>query len=203
MDECLPVRCSLGWEVWRVGGSEPEASFTLWDRADRYGRETFGAGWYEVRISPQRHRDTEETMDRAAGVLEVGRTEAHEVVINHPDLKPDENGVGHIVFSPTQARNLADLLIKHAAVADAEACRVSCGRMQEITGLLTREERFAATVYALNTLLVQKGILSGEERDAQFLDWAEAQLKKPETERMGTPGALVIAVGKLARRATV
>jgi hypothetical protein len=35
-------------------------------------------------------------------------------VINHPDLKPDENGVGHIVFSPNQARNLANLLTKNA-----------------------------------------------------------------------------------------
>jgi hypothetical protein len=61
-------------------------------------------------------------MDKIEGFLEVGRTDdTHEVVINHPDLKPDENGVGHIVFSPRQARTLANLLIKNATYAEAEA----------------------------------------------------------------------------------
>ncbi len=61
-------------------------------------------------------------MDKIEGFLEVGRTDdTHEVVINHPDLKPDESGVGHIIFSPRQARTLANLLIKHAAYAEAEA----------------------------------------------------------------------------------
>ena len=45
--------------------------------------------------------------------LEVGH-DATEVIINHPDLKPDENGVGHLKFYPWQARNLARLLIEHA-----------------------------------------------------------------------------------------
>lgn len=61
-------------------------------------------------------------VDKIEGFLEVGRTEdTHEVVINHPDLKRDERGVAHIVFSPRQARNLANLLIKHASYAEAEA----------------------------------------------------------------------------------
>ena len=59
--------------------------------------------------------------DKIEGFLEVGRTsDTHEVVINHPDLKLDENGVGHIVFSPRQARSLANLLIKHASYCEAE-----------------------------------------------------------------------------------
>jgi hypothetical protein len=56
--------------------------------------------------------------DKIKGVLEVGHNDTHEVVINHPDLEPDENGVGHIVFSPQQARNLAALLMKHADEAE-------------------------------------------------------------------------------------
>ena len=52
------------------------------------------------------------------GFLEVGLDDHNEVVINHSDLKPDKNGVGHIVFSPSQARNLAALLLKHAAEAE-------------------------------------------------------------------------------------
>ncbi len=49
-----------------------------------------------------------------AGYLEVGCDERGEIVINHPSLLVDENGVGHIVFSPDQARNLAKLLLRHA-----------------------------------------------------------------------------------------
>lgn len=47
--------------------------------------------------------------------LEVGLTEDEtEVIINHPDLEPDENGCGHIIFSPHEARVLAGLLLKKA-----------------------------------------------------------------------------------------
>jgi len=58
--------------------------------------------------------------DKITGALEVGCTpDMREVIVNHPDLQPDENGVGHIVFSPNQARNLAKLLIKKADDCDA------------------------------------------------------------------------------------
>lgn len=56
--------------------------------------------------------------DKITGVLEVGTNDNGEVVINHPDLKPDKNGVGHIVFSPRQARDLAMLLVMKAAEAE-------------------------------------------------------------------------------------
>ncbi len=52
--------------------------------------------------------------DKVAGYLEVGCNDNGEVVINHPDIESDKDGVGHIVFSPNQARALAKLLIKHA-----------------------------------------------------------------------------------------
>lgn len=58
--------------------------------------------------------------DRIEGFLEVGYDDQGQVVINHPDLKPDENGVGHIIFSVTQARDLAFLLEKKASEAEAE-----------------------------------------------------------------------------------
>lgn len=45
-----------------------------------------------------------------SGFLEVGTNGVGEIVINHPDLKPDANGVGHIVFSVSEARSLASLL---------------------------------------------------------------------------------------------
>jgi hypothetical protein len=52
--------------------------------------------------------------------LEVGTSGAGEVVINHPDLRPDKDGVGHIVFSVEQARDLANLLLSKSADAAVE-----------------------------------------------------------------------------------
>lgn len=46
--------------------------------------------------------------------LEVGETEDGFVVVNHTALDVDEDGCGHILFSPAQARHLAALLIKKA-----------------------------------------------------------------------------------------
>jgi hypothetical protein len=42
---------------------------------------------------------------------------------------------------------------------------------------LSREERFRATVYAMNTLLVQKGIYSPEEFEFQFRQFAQKSLR--------------------------
>lgn len=41
---------------------------------------------------------------------------------------------------------------------------------------LSREERFRATVYAMNTLLVQKGVYSPEEFEFQFRQFAQKNL---------------------------
>lgn len=50
-----------------------------------------------------------------SGFLEVGLSaNGKEVVVNHPDLQPDENGVGHIVFAPHEAMSLAMLLLAKA-----------------------------------------------------------------------------------------
>jgi hypothetical protein len=68
------------------------------------------------------HRDERRLrVDKVAGLLEVGRTDdTHEIVIRHPDLKTDANGLGRIVFLPKHARHLASLLMIHAAYAEAE-----------------------------------------------------------------------------------
>lgn len=47
------------------------------------------------------------------GVLYVEAV-GKEVVINHPDIDPDKDGNGHIVFSPDEARALAELLTEKA-----------------------------------------------------------------------------------------
>jgi len=48
---------------------------------------------------------------------------------------------------------------------------------EEAMERLSREERFRATVYAMNTLLVQKGIYSPEEFEFQFRQCAQKNLR--------------------------
>lgn len=45
--------------------------------------------------------------------------------------------------------------------------------LNEAMQVLSRDERFMATVYAVRTLLVEKGILSPEELDYHFRQWAQ------------------------------
>ena len=45
--------------------------------------------------------------------------------------------------------------------------------------LLTRDDRFKATVYAMNTLLIDKGIYTQEEFQKLFVEWALKQQSKP------------------------
>lgn len=42
-----------------------------------------------------------------------------------------------------------------------------------------------ATVYAMNTLLIEKGIYSTEELDFHIRQWAQKQLRKPQHQRIG------------------
>ncbi len=42
---------------------------------------------------------------------------------------------------------------------------------------LSRDDRFRATVYSINTLLVQKGIYSPEEFELQFRQFARKHLR--------------------------
>ncbi|MGB2605074.1 MAG: hypothetical protein WBC78_15865 [Candidatus Sulfotelmatobacter sp.] len=42
---------------------------------------------------------------------------------------------------------------------------------------LSREERFRATIYSMNTLLVQKGIYSPDEFEFQFRQFAQKNLR--------------------------
>jgi hypothetical protein len=61
------------------------------------------------------------SMDKVARLLEIDRTDdTHEVVVTHPVLKPDANGLVHIALDPRYARYLANLLIEYATYAEAE-----------------------------------------------------------------------------------
>ncbi len=59
----------------------------------------------------------------ASGSLIVAMTEdGQNIVINHPDLEPDAEGCGHIVFSPDQATNLAMLLMQKVKAINGDIC---------------------------------------------------------------------------------
>lgn len=47
-----------------------------------------------------------------SGHLEVGLNDDNEIVIVHPDIESDKDGVGHIVFSIEQAESLSGILQK-------------------------------------------------------------------------------------------
>jgi len=55
--------------------------------------------------------------------------------------------------------------------------------MREAVKLLSREERFKATVAAMNTLLIEKRIYTQQEFDQIFCQWAQAKLSKPKSRR--------------------
>jgi hypothetical protein len=81
-----------------------------------------------------------------SGFLEVGLSEdGKEVVINHPDLKPDANGVGHIVFSAWEAKSLGLLLLKKAdEVNGPRADDASPGGMLFAAHVIHRLQNFVA-----------------------------------------------------------
>lgn len=61
-------------------------------------------------------------VETVGGQLEVAHTtDTHKVIVNLPNLHPDENGLAHMVFSPRQARSFANLLIGHAECAEVHA----------------------------------------------------------------------------------
>ena len=44
----------------------------------------------------------------------------------------------------------------------------------------SRDERFMATVYAMNTLLIQKGIYTTEEFESIFVEWINKEQRKKD-----------------------
>ena len=58
-------------------------------------------------------------------------------------------------------------------------------RMYEAVAGLSRIEGFMATAYALRCALVNRGLLSPDEINNFFCEWAENQKTKPPEERIG------------------
>jgi hypothetical protein len=49
---------------------------------------------------------------------------------------------------------------------------------EEALALASRDEGFKATVYAMNTLLVHKGIYTQEEFGKLFVEWVEKEQRR-------------------------
>lgn len=59
-------------------------------------------------------------MDKVAGLIEVGlKDDTHQIMITHPDMKPDISCVSNIVLSPRHARHSASLLVMLAEEVEA------------------------------------------------------------------------------------
>lgn len=85
-------------------------------------------------------------MDKIAGHLEIGTNGKGEIVVNHPELQVDADGLGFIVFSPSQARAFAETMKRKADDADREIERRLVGKssernIQEEMLMLTDQER--------------------------------------------------------------
>ena len=61
---------------------------------------------------------------------------------------------------------------------------------EEGLNLLTRDERFQATIYAMNSLLISKGVYSREEFQTLVMEWAAKETRKKSRSLRRTTGAV-------------
>jgi hypothetical protein len=57
----------------------------------------------------------------------------------------------------------------------------------------TRDERFMATVYAMNTLLIDKGVYTKDEFESLFVEWVRKDQRRKSTEGAAIDEASVVA----------
>jgi hypothetical protein len=56
---------------------------------------------------------------------------------------------------------------------------------EEALAVASRDEGFKATVYAMNTLLIRKGVYTQAEFQMFFVEWVEKELRRKESD--GSP----------------
>jgi hypothetical protein len=56
----------------------------------------------------------------------------------------------------------------------------SCMSFEEAIEVASRDEGFKASVYAMNTLLIQKGVYTQEEFQVFFVEWIERELRRKQ-----------------------
>jgi hypothetical protein len=94
--------------------------------------------------------------------------------ISVTDLERAWPGWRNSVKSQFQGDPMATPSVDHSEHVTTESKELIS--FEEAMGKLSREERFRATVYSMNTLLVQKGIYSPEEFEFQFRQFAQKNL---------------------------
>lgn len=60
---------------------------------------------------------------------------------------------------------------------------------EEAVELASRDEAFKATVYAMNTLLIHKGIYTTQEYRKLFVEWVEKEERKKKRQQAATPSS--------------
>lgn len=65
----------------------------------------------------------------------------------------------------------------------------NCMSFEEAIEVASRDEGFKASVYAMNTLLIRKGVYTQEEFQAFFVEWVEKELKR----KQGTDGSALLS----------
>jgi hypothetical protein len=65
----------------------------------------------------------------------------------------------------------------------------------EAVEIASRDERFMATVYAMNTLLIHKGIYTQKEFEGLFLEWMKNEQRKKTARPRPSSGAGLAAAG--------
>jgi hypothetical protein len=98
-------------------GDDDSSAVTFWGKTQLRGMLTRG-----LQLLDQHHAGQPGYPELGPGVLIVDHR-ANEVIVNHPDLHADADGVGHIVFSVEEARNFAASVLRAAREAEAEAGR--------------------------------------------------------------------------------
>ncbi len=74
-------------------------------------------------------------------------------------------------------RRHCNTLLSGVGFAVIDGAREGVTRMsfQEAVAVLSRDERFRATIYAMNSLLIQKGVYSQQEFERMFMEWTVKQ----------------------------
>ena len=52
---------------------------------------------------------------------------------------------------------------------------------EEALGIVSRDDDFRATVYAMNTLLIHKGVYTQDEFQQLFVEWVAKEQRRRET----------------------
>jgi hypothetical protein len=58
----------------------------------------------------------------------------------------------------------------------------SCMSFEEALAAASRDEGFKATVYAMNTLLIRKGVYTQEEFQSFFVEWVEKESRRKKLD---------------------